>query len=136
VSGASLKLFEAAGFQWVASGESVLRNSLRRSGRGEEATGPGPMYRPYTLGDGKLACFFRDDGLSDLIGFKYSTGTRMMPWGTWCITWNPLPKRLVMKPIPWCPSFSTVKMPGSTIPRTATISSAPSMNNWPPTRAW
>jgi alpha-amylase/alpha-mannosidase (GH57 family) len=73
VSGASLKLFEASGFQWVASGESVLRNSLRRSGRGEEATGPGPMYRPYTLGDGKLSCFFRDDGLSDLIGFKYST---------------------------------------------------------------
>ena len=72
VSAASLKLFEAAGFQWVASGESVLRNSLRRSGRDEEAGGAGPMYRPYTLGDGRLACFFRDDGLSDLIGFKYS----------------------------------------------------------------
>jgi alpha-amylase/alpha-mannosidase (GH57 family) len=72
VSTASLKLFEAAGFQWVASGESVLRNSLRRSGRVEQAEGSGPMYHPYTLGDGKLACFFRDDGLSDLIGFKYS----------------------------------------------------------------
>jgi alpha-amylase/alpha-mannosidase (GH57 family) len=72
VSSASLKLFETAGFQWVASGESVLRNSLRRSGQGEVAQGTGPMYRPYTLDDGKLACFFRDDGLSDLIGFKYS----------------------------------------------------------------
>ncbi len=73
VSAATVKLLGASKFQWAATGETVLRNSLRRSGRIEEADGPGPMYRPYTLGDSKLACFFRDDGLSDLIGFKYST---------------------------------------------------------------
>jgi len=30
------------------------------------------LYQAFTLEKGKLSCFFRDDGLSDLIGFTYS----------------------------------------------------------------
>ncbi len=68
VSDAAIKLFAKAGFRWVASGESVLRNSLERSGLNHI----GCIHRPYRLKGAKAACFFRDDGLSDLIGFTYS----------------------------------------------------------------
>ncbi len=72
VSAPTLRLLEECGFQWAATGETVLRNSLKRSGRDEEAAAGEAVCRPYRLEDGKLACFFRDDGLSDGIGFTYS----------------------------------------------------------------
>ncbi|MEO1767853.1 glycoside hydrolase family 57 protein [Thiobacter aerophilum] len=62
------------GVSWAASGEGVLVNSLRATGK------PLPqkrdyMYRPYQVQDetGELIIrlFFRDDRLSDLIGFEY-----------------------------------------------------------------
>ncbi len=60
------------GVTWAASGEAVLLNSLRKSGL---AAGPRALalYRPYRVGDSEaaLTCFFRDDRLSDLIGFEY-----------------------------------------------------------------
>jgi alpha-amylase/alpha-mannosidase (GH57 family) len=61
-----------AGLGWVASGEQVLANSLRRAGidaRARETF----LYRPYRLPDlaPETLCFFRDDHLSDLIGFEY-----------------------------------------------------------------
>ena len=31
------------------------------------------LHRPYRVGQGDLRCFFRDDGLSDLIGFEFAT---------------------------------------------------------------
>ncbi len=62
----SLKLLEQAGFSWVASGQGVLRHSLKRDNPDSEQ-----LHRPYHLKDGQLACFFRDDGLSDDIGFLY-----------------------------------------------------------------
>jgi alpha-amylase/alpha-mannosidase (GH57 family) len=67
VSRAAVHLLEEAGFEWVATGESVLHNSLRRS-----QLAPACIHRPYRLKDSKTHCFFRDDGLSDLIGFSYS----------------------------------------------------------------
>jgi alpha-amylase/alpha-mannosidase (GH57 family) len=70
VSTAALRCFEAAGFRWVASGENVLRNSLRLANNGGDDK---PIHRAYALQDSELACFFRDDGLSDLVGFTYST---------------------------------------------------------------
>ncbi len=69
VSDEALRLLEAFGFRWAASGQGVLRHSLARAGL--EAS-PGHLYRPWRLRDGTLACYFRDDGLSDLIGFTYS----------------------------------------------------------------
>ena len=68
VSTAAVQLLGRAGFEWVATGGSVLHNSLAASG-----TDPGPcLHRPYRIAEGGPACFFRDDGLSDLIGFTYS----------------------------------------------------------------
>jgi alpha-amylase/alpha-mannosidase (GH57 family) len=64
----TLKLLDEAGFRWTASGETVLRNSLHRS----EVGSHGCIHRPYRLDRLPLTCFFRDDGLSDLIGFTYA----------------------------------------------------------------
>ncbi len=69
ISDETLRLLEAHGFRWAASGQNVLRNSLARAGLEPSARN---LYRPWRLRDGSLACFFRDDGLSDLIGFTYS----------------------------------------------------------------
>ncbi len=61
--------------QWSASGEGVLGNSLRESYPDQ----PLPdrrryLYRPYRI-QGKahsVTCFFRDEKLSDMIGFEYA----------------------------------------------------------------
>ncbi len=73
ISTETLGVFAAAGCRWVASGEGVLVNSLHQM----EQSVPDTLqylYRPYQLESGAdgLNCFFRDDRLSDLIGFEYS----------------------------------------------------------------
>ncbi|HIP52965.1 MAG TPA: glycoside hydrolase [Chromatiales bacterium] len=71
VSEETLRLLEEEGFRWAASGQQVLHNSLTASNPGA----PLPdnwVHFPYRLNEGKLSCFFRDDGLSDLIGFTYA----------------------------------------------------------------
>jgi alpha-amylase/alpha-mannosidase (GH57 family) len=72
LSVATVRLLDQYGFQWCASGEGVLRNSLARAGHSGDAYHRQPLYRPYRLEGTRIACFFRDDGLSDLIGFTYS----------------------------------------------------------------
>ncbi len=70
VSDAILPLLAEYGLSWVASGQAVLRNSLERAHRAiDNSTWP---YRPYRLNGLPLHGFFRDDGLSDAIGFTYS----------------------------------------------------------------
>lgn len=72
ISAATLMLLNEAGFVWSASGESVLSNSLRKAGAAPHGPKAPWLYQAYRLeGDG-LACFFRDDSLSDLIGFNYA----------------------------------------------------------------
>ena len=58
--------------RWVASGEGVLANSLRKMG--ELPDRAKYLYRPYRLkgAANSVNCFFRDDRMSDLIGFEYS----------------------------------------------------------------
>jgi alpha-amylase/alpha-mannosidase (GH57 family) len=73
VSTAALALLKEAGFAWAASGENVLRASLSRSGHAPHAMKEAWLYRPYAVADTGLTCFFRDDGISDLIGFAYAT---------------------------------------------------------------
>lgn len=73
VSTASLKLLAEAGFRWTASGESVLHNSLIKSGHADHKVKEAWLYRVYSVTDSGMNCFFRDDGLSDLIGFSYAT---------------------------------------------------------------
>lgn len=70
LSDATVGLLSEYGFRWAASGENVLRNSLAKAGLGgEDENAP---YQPYRVPQGETACFFRDDGLSDLIGFAYA----------------------------------------------------------------
>lgn len=68
VSEPLLEILAEHGFEWVASGEAVLHNSLRRSGAELEHC----HHHPFRLDGTSLCCFFRDDNLSDLIGFSYS----------------------------------------------------------------
>jgi alpha-amylase/alpha-mannosidase (GH57 family) len=72
VSDALVEEIARAGVGWTASGERVLANSLRRM-RQTDAPRESYLYRPYRMADGRanLLCFFRDDRLSDLIGFEY-----------------------------------------------------------------
>jgi alpha-amylase/alpha-mannosidase (GH57 family) len=65
VSQQALALFEEYGLRWVASGGNVLRSS-------HDVTSRACSHRVYRFGDVALDCIFRDDGLSDLIGFNYS----------------------------------------------------------------
>jgi len=73
VSTALLEVLAEQKCRWTASGQGVLANSLR-------AANPSLpehvqyLYRPYHLQGAAsgVHCFFRDDHLSDLIGFVYS----------------------------------------------------------------
>ena len=67
VSEDTLKLISRHGFTWTATGENVLRNSFNLSEMPDAS-----IYKPYKLPGASPACFFRDDGLSDLIGFTYT----------------------------------------------------------------
>lgn len=63
------------GRQWCASGEGVLANSLRKSHPDQPLPARSDyLYRPYRFEtkNGDILCFYRDDQLSDLIGFEYS----------------------------------------------------------------
>src|SRR3569833_2124985 len=74
VSGATLALLDEYGFRWTASGGGVLDHSLKAAGVNPVIKREQTLYRPYQFeGRGDIACFFRDDNLSDLIGFKYAT---------------------------------------------------------------
>ncbi len=72
VSAAALKLLGDNGFTWAASGEKVLHNSVARSGGIDNVVPTQQLYQPYRVAKTTIPCFFRDDGLSDLIGFTYS----------------------------------------------------------------
>ncbi len=73
ISEDTLKLCNEMGIHWVASGESVMRNSLEQSKTQAEFLENGCLHRSYVYQEAnKVQCFFRDDGLSDLIGFTYS----------------------------------------------------------------
>jgi len=74
VSSAALQVLSDAGFRWAASGGSVLHNSLKAVGAAGELAREQRLYRPHRFATGgDIACFFRDDGLSDKIGFAYAT---------------------------------------------------------------
>lgn len=74
VSAPTLKLIGEYGLRWVASGETVLRNSIEASRpRANFAAPVDSLHRVYRVADGgAIDCFFRDDGLSDKIGFLYA----------------------------------------------------------------
>jgi alpha-amylase/alpha-mannosidase (GH57 family) len=69
ISGALLAMLAESGCAWAASSEAVLANSLRAAGR-SAADKSRYLYRPYSV-EGMML-LFRDDRLSDLIGFEYA----------------------------------------------------------------
>jgi alpha-amylase/alpha-mannosidase (GH57 family) len=77
VSDGMVPLVHEAGFQWMATDEQVLANSIgggfSRDGRGFVEQ-PERLYTPYDVGgpDARVRCLFRDHALSDLIGFVYA----------------------------------------------------------------
>ncbi len=66
-------LLAQGGCEWIASGEGVLVHSLQKGG-GPLPERPDYLFTPYRIdnGQGSIACFFRDERLSDLIGFEYA----------------------------------------------------------------
>lgn len=68
ISAETIELISQMGIKWLASGETVLRNSLEKA----ESKAAKCIHQAYQYRDTNPACFFRDDGLSDSIGFKYS----------------------------------------------------------------
>lgn len=67
ISTRTLEILEKFSFKWAASGGRVLHNSLRAAGMEDNN-----VHRPFKVMSSNTSCFFRDDGLSDLIGFEYS----------------------------------------------------------------
>lgn len=74
ISTSTLEVLAEEGCRWAASGEGVLANTLLRQSNSAVPDRTQYLYRPYRLEKGAagLTCFFRDDHLSDLIGFEYS----------------------------------------------------------------
>lgn len=73
ISSDAVRLLDEQGISWTASGEGVWRNSCRLSGYdGADEASKRSLFMPYQQPDSNVRLFFRDDGLSDLIGFKYS----------------------------------------------------------------
>ncbi|HUI58881.1 MAG TPA: glycoside hydrolase family 57 protein [Steroidobacteraceae bacterium] len=72
VSRGTLELLDRAGFRWTATSTNVLNGSLAAV-TGQTTPDPLSHNRPYRLAGTNLQMFFRDDALSDLIGFTYAT---------------------------------------------------------------
>ncbi|MHB1678187.1 MAG: glycoside hydrolase [Sulfuriferula sp.] len=73
ISEDAVQLLAEYGIRWTATGEGVWRNSCRLSGAADEAiNSKRDLFSPYQQPDSQVRMFFRDDGLSDLIGFRYS----------------------------------------------------------------
>jgi alpha-amylase/alpha-mannosidase (GH57 family) len=73
VSHAALSLMAEHGVEWAATGQAVLFNSLHKSHM-SNVNKNDYLYQPYrvTNGEHDIMCFFRDDQLSDKIGFEYA----------------------------------------------------------------
>ncbi len=74
VSTEFLQVLAAQDCRWTASGQAVLVNSLNSAGLPAEQREQ-YLYRPYHLQGAAsgMRCFFRDDQLSDAIGFEYAS---------------------------------------------------------------
>jgi len=64
-----LGMLAQAGVTWAASSEAVLAHSLKANSR-DMSDKPAALYRPYRAEN--VVLLFRDDRLSDLIGFEYA----------------------------------------------------------------
>lgn len=74
LSDMTVSLARDAGLRWLASDEGVLSNSLRKHGRTGQHVSAAQKFSAYRWGGDTAgpSLFFRDHGMSDLIGFTYS----------------------------------------------------------------
>lgn len=72
ISRGTLELLDRSGFKWAATSTNVLRGSLALT-NAQASSDPLSYNKPYQLPGSSLSTFFRDDALSDLIGFTYAT---------------------------------------------------------------
>ncbi len=74
ISHAAAGMLAEHGCAWTASGEAVLVNSLKGMHGERMPERINYLYRPYrcVTEQGNIFCFFRDDRLSDKIGFEYT----------------------------------------------------------------
>ena len=74
VSHPALMLLAEKNLTWAATGEGVLANSLQHAYGVLLPERQHYLYKPYRVTDGanEIVTFFRDDKLSDKIGFEYS----------------------------------------------------------------
>ncbi|MFY9329498.1 MAG: glycoside hydrolase family 57 protein [Georgfuchsia sp.] len=69
LSTAFVKQLENSACRWTASGEGVLKNSLKQHGINQMRA----AYQPWQIAEAPgITLFFRDEKLSDLIGFEYA----------------------------------------------------------------
>jgi len=73
VSTEACKLFQEYGFKWTASGAGVYSHSIEKNHSTKQSGQNLSEHFPNQLPEQDIICFFRDDKLSDLIGFKYSS---------------------------------------------------------------
>lgn len=73
ISADAIELLDEMKLKWTASGEHVWRNTCHLVGyQGEEVDNKKALFRPYQYQALSPHMYFRDDGLSDFIGFEYS----------------------------------------------------------------
>jgi alpha-amylase/alpha-mannosidase (GH57 family) len=73
ISTATLEIIESCGYRWTASGGNVLRGCLKaQADTVSSEAASAELGRAWQLPGQRLQCFFRNDELSDLIGFTYA----------------------------------------------------------------
>ena len=74
LSNDAIEQLDSMNIEWTASGEATWSNSCKETTGCDpnDTTGIRPLFMPYRLNDLGTRIYFRDDGLSDLIGFEYS----------------------------------------------------------------
>ena len=73
ISEDAISMLEEFDFKWTASGEGVWRNSMNLATHDlEKVHSKRALFHPYVLNEHEAKLYFRDDGLSDMVGFEYS----------------------------------------------------------------
>ena len=73
VSADAMALLAESKIRWTATGEHVWRNTCHLAQcNSEEVQNKKALFKPYQYQDNPTQLYFRDDGLSDFIGFEYS----------------------------------------------------------------
>lgn len=72
VCDATLRLLQEYGFEWTASGGGVFWHSVNKLSPSVRQSRHYRAHQPNRIKGQQITCFFRDDGLSDSIGFEFS----------------------------------------------------------------